>query len=198
MKTKLSGKKLYPSNWEKYIGVRIDQFLHWHDQANNIASKLNRTNALLFKIRNYVKMKPSWNIYLYYLTPTYSCIVWTQNINAVNRLIIHQKTALRIMNHKEQLHYPGPFVSKNNVLKFGSEITLENIHFVNKSNIRQVPPVFYDWFTFPGNLLRYKNCWSVNDHLNITVFCCFSIRARTIYSWNSIQKIFIKHSSLKN
>ena len=59
MNINLSGKKLYPSNLEKYIGVRIDQFLHRHDQANNIASKLNRANALLLKIRNYVKMKPS-------------------------------------------------------------------------------------------------------------------------------------------
>ena len=29
----------------------------WHDQVNDIAVKLNKANAILLKIRNYVKMK---------------------------------------------------------------------------------------------------------------------------------------------
>ena len=63
MKIKLTGKRLYPSKSVKYLGVRIDKFLHWHDQVNNIAVKLNRANALLLKIRNYVNMKTLRNIY---------------------------------------------------------------------------------------------------------------------------------------
>ena len=62
IKIKLTGKRLYPSNSVKYLGVRIDKFLHWHDQVNNIAVKLNRVNALLLKIRNYVNMKTLRNI----------------------------------------------------------------------------------------------------------------------------------------
>ena len=63
IKIKLTGKRLYPSNSVKYLGVRIDKFLHWHDQVNNIAVKLKRANALLLKIRNYVKSKTLRNIY---------------------------------------------------------------------------------------------------------------------------------------
>ena len=55
MKIKLTQQRFYPSNSGKYFGVRIDKFLHWHDQVNDIAVKLNRANALLLKIRNYVK-----------------------------------------------------------------------------------------------------------------------------------------------
>ena len=36
---KLTGKRLYLSNSVKYLGVRIDKFLHWHDQVNNIGSE---------------------------------------------------------------------------------------------------------------------------------------------------------------
>ena len=54
MKIKLSGKRLYPSNSVKYLGMKIDSFLHWHDQVNSIAVKPNRANALLLKIRNYL------------------------------------------------------------------------------------------------------------------------------------------------
>ena len=63
IKIKITGKRLYPSNSVKYLWVRIDKFLHWHDQMNNIAVKLNRANVLLLNIRNYVNMKTLRNIY---------------------------------------------------------------------------------------------------------------------------------------
>ena len=137
---------------------------------------------------------------------TYSCIVWAQNINKVNRLILLQKKALRIMNLKDQLFHSSPLFSENNILKFIDKITLENMLFVNKSinkSIRQVSPIFYDWFTFSGDLYRYETCWSVTGHLNIPTFRtqkygCFSIRASAIYSWNSTQNLLTKNLSLKN
>ena len=60
---KLTAKKLYPPNSIKYLGVRTDKFWHWHDKLNDIAVKLKRANALLLKIRNYVKSKTLRNIY---------------------------------------------------------------------------------------------------------------------------------------
>ena len=50
IKITLSGKRLYPSNSVKYLGIKIDRFLHWHDQVNSVAVKLNRANALLIKL----------------------------------------------------------------------------------------------------------------------------------------------------
>ena len=63
IKIKLSRKRLYPSNSGKYLGVKIDRFLHWHDQVNSIAVKLTWDNALLLKIRNYINMKTLRNIF---------------------------------------------------------------------------------------------------------------------------------------
>ena len=135
--------------------------------------------------------------------PIYFCIVWAQNINLVKRLIILPKKALRIMNFKDHLFHSSPFFSENNILKFIDKIILENILFVNKSINREVPPIFYDWFTFSGDLHRYETCWSVTDHLNIPTFWTqkygrFSIRASTIYSWSSMQSLLIKNLSLQN
>ena len=45
IKIKVYGKRL--SNSVKYLGVRIDKFLRWHDQMNNTAVELDRDNALL-------------------------------------------------------------------------------------------------------------------------------------------------------
>ena len=125
-------------------------FSHWHDQVNNIAVKPNRANALLLKIRNCVNMKTLRNIYyaIFDSQFTYSCIFWAQNINTVNRLIILQKKAVRIMNFKNQLFHSSPLFSENRILKFIDKVTLENILFVNKSINRQVSLIFYDWFKF--------------------------------------------------
>ena len=134
MKIKLCGKRLYPSNSIKYLGVKIDRFLHWHDQVNFIAVKLNRADALLLKIRNYVDMKTLRNIYFAIFDPhlSYSCIAWAQNINTVKGLTIVQKKTLL------------PLFSSNNILKFGDKNTLENILFVSKSINKQVSSIFRD------------------------------------------------------
>ena len=79
MKIKVSGKRLYPSNSVKYLGVRIDRFLHWHDEVNRITVKLDRANALLLKIKNYVNMKTLRNIYfgMFDSNLSYLCTAWT-------------------------------------------------------------------------------------------------------------------------
>ena len=158
---------------------------------NRIAVKLNRANALLLKIRNYFNMKTLRNINFAIFDShlSYSCIVWAQNINTVRRLIILQKKALRIIIFKYELLHSSPLFFSNTILKFGGKITVENIIFVSKSTNRQVPSIFYDWFTVSGNLHRYGTCWSVTNHLNTLPFGIqkyghFSIRASAIGSCN--------------
>ena len=63
IRTKLSEKGLYLSNSVKYLRVKIERFLHWHEQVNKIVVKLNRAKLLLLKTRNYVNMKMLRNIY---------------------------------------------------------------------------------------------------------------------------------------
>ena len=54
IRIKLSRKRIYPSNSIRYLGVKIDENLNWKDHIHDIARRLNRANALLFKTRNYV------------------------------------------------------------------------------------------------------------------------------------------------
>ena len=133
---------------------------------------------------------------------SYACIVscthvLAENINTVSWLIILQKKVLRIMNFRDKLLHSSPFLSTNNILKFGGKITLENILFVNKFVIRQVFSTFYDWFTFSVSLHRYES-----DHLNIPTFWTktygrFSIKASTKRSWNSTKQIYHSKTTLQ-
>ena len=49
LKRKLCGKRLYPTQSVKYLGVKIDTNLTWKHHVNDLSIKLNRANALLLK-----------------------------------------------------------------------------------------------------------------------------------------------------
>ena len=51
---KLNGKRLSQTSSVKYIEIKIDQHLNWQDPINNIAIKLNKVNAMLYKVRQFV------------------------------------------------------------------------------------------------------------------------------------------------
>ena len=57
LKIKLHGKRLYPTESVKYLGVEIDANLSWQYHFNDLAIKLNKAIALLFNMRKYVSLK---------------------------------------------------------------------------------------------------------------------------------------------
>ena len=63
LKIKLTGKRLYPTESVKYLDVKIDTYLSWQYHFNDLSVKLNRANALLFKMRKYVSFKMLGFIY---------------------------------------------------------------------------------------------------------------------------------------
>ena len=51
LKLKLNGKRLYQTSSVKYLGIKFDQYHNWQDHINNIVIKLNKANAMLYKVR---------------------------------------------------------------------------------------------------------------------------------------------------
>ena len=58
LKIKLCGKRLYPTESVKYLGVKVDTNLSWQYRINDVT-----VNALLFKMRQYVNLKILRSIY---------------------------------------------------------------------------------------------------------------------------------------
>ena len=84
----------------KYLGVKIDEILNWHHHINDLAAKLNRANTLLFKIKNYVNQKVLRSIYFAIFDShlKYANLIWGQNYNAMQQIIIQQKKAIIIIS----------------------------------------------------------------------------------------------------
>ena len=93
LKIKLCDKRLYPTESVKYLGVKIDTNLTWQHHINDLSIKVNRANALLFKMRNYVSLKILRFIYIAILDSylSYCCLVWAQNFGTVQLIVILQK-----------------------------------------------------------------------------------------------------------
>ena len=104
VKIKLICKRLYPSKSVKYLGIKIDENLNWKQHIHNIAIKLNRANALLNTIRNFVNKQTLRTIYfaIFDTHLNFVNLIWGQILNAVSRIVILQKKALRIMNFQSR------------------------------------------------------------------------------------------------
>ena len=72
----------------------------WQYQVIDLSIKLNGANALLFKMRKYVRPKilssNYFAIFDSYLS--YCCLVWAQNFSTIQQILILLKKAVRSIN----------------------------------------------------------------------------------------------------
>ena len=100
LKIKLCDKRLYPTKSVKYLGVKIDTNLCWQYHVNDVSIKVNRTYALLFKMRKYVSLEISKSTYFAIFDSylSYCFLVGAQNCSTIQQIMILQKKAIRIIN----------------------------------------------------------------------------------------------------
>ena len=128
-------------------------------------------------------------------------LIWDQNLNAVSRIVILQKKALRIMNFQSRDSHSSPLFKSNHILKFEDKILIENILFINKSLNNLLPPIFKNWFTFCSDVHNYQTVSSTSDKIfkpsyRTDSFGKNSITIGAINSWNKTQYQF-RNLSLK-
>ena len=195
LKIKLCGKRLYPTESVKYLGVKIDTNLTWQHHVNDLFIKLNRANALLFKIRTYVSPKTIRSIYFAIFDShlSYCCLVWAQNFSSIKRILILQKKTVRIINFQPRNSHTSPLFKQNFILKFQDKICLENILFVSKSLNNLSPSIFNIWFSFSSDQHNYETSYSTQGNLMKLFYKAdrygkYSITVSAVESWNKIQK----------
>ena len=122
IKTKLNRKRLYPSQSVRYLDIKVDQNLNWKDDSNGIAVKLNRANARLFKIRNFVNITILKTICFSIFDShiNYANLVWAQNSNAMSGILTLQKKAMRISTSQSRNSHSIPLFFKLKLLKFNA------------------------------------------------------------------------------
>ena len=174
--------------------MKINQHLTWKHHINDHSVKLNKANALILKIRKFVDGKILISIYfrIFESNLNYCSLFWAHSYNAIKRLVILQKKALRIMNFQPWNSHTSSLFGKTSVLKFKDEIILEKISFIINSINNLLSSLFSNWFVFSSGTHKYNTSWSSNDKLQK-----YSYRTNTydknlititaIESWNNSQ-----------
>ena len=163
----------------------------WKDHINDIAVKLNRANALLFKIRNFLNIIILKTIYFAIFDShiNYANLVWVQNSNAMVRILTLQKKAMRIITFKSRNDHSSPLFSKLKQLKFNDEVHLENVHLISKFINSLLPPVFNNWFTFCSVFLTISSatCTLFKPSFCTNLYRKNSITVNATDAWNKAQ-----------
>ena len=91
-KIKLNGKRLYKTDSVKYLGIQTSIILTRTQQINHVALKLNKTNAMLSKLRLALDIKSlrSFCSAIFESHLCYALLAWVQNPSSVKRLHLLQ------------------------------------------------------------------------------------------------------------
>ena len=123
---------------------------------NNYFASIAET--LLFKMRKYASPKILRSIYfaIFDFHLSYCCLVWAQNFDTIQQIVILQKKAIRIINFQPSNCHTSPLFKQNSILKFQDKICLENILFFSKSLNDLSPSIFNTWFSFSSDQHSYE------------------------------------------
>ena len=87
---RVSGQKIVPKRSTEYLGLVIDEFLHWKTHFTILRAKLERSIGLLDKLRYFVPANLLRTVYyaIFDSYLRYGCEVWGQNKNNSVILIV--------------------------------------------------------------------------------------------------------------
>ena len=141
--------------------------LSWQYHVNDLSSKLNKANALLFKRRKYVILKILRSIYfaIFGSYLSYYCLVWAQNGCTIQQIVILQKASVRIIKFQPRNSHTSPLFKQSSILKFQDKTCVEKILFVSKSLKNLSPSVFNTWFSFSSDLVIYETSSSKQGNI---------------------------------
>ena len=98
LKLKLYRKSLCKTKYLRYLEIKVDGNLNWKTHIHDLNSKLNRANAVLTKLKHFVKSEilRCTNFDIFHSHFNYVCIVWI--LQDFLTKSVSPKKALRIMN----------------------------------------------------------------------------------------------------
>ena len=119
----------------------------------------------------------------------YSCLVWAQNINSIERLYILQKKSLRLIYILNRNAHMTPLFKDSNILKFPDKIALENCIFIKNYFNQTLSTLFKNLFTLSTDSHTHNTRWSNLGCLKIPphktkIYGRQSVKISAIYSWN--------------
>ena len=170
-----------------FLGIMLDTHLTWKPHANFVASKLNKVNAILTKIKNFIPKHTLRTLYNTLILPhlNYGILVWGTNSIKLQKI---QKKSIRLIQLAKYNAHTEPIFKELKLLKLTDLCTLHELKFCYKLENRILPQYFYTgMFQKLSNTHEYQTRGNNNYALPAIKhsFAKMSIRFKIAYSFNN-------------
>ena len=136
-------------NYFKFVGVRIDEFLHWKDHFNYVKSKLASSTFALSKVRNILPEKTKLLIYnsLFRSHLEYCIIAWGKsNKLQISKLQSLQKKCIRYISNSRSNAHVNPLLLKYDLLNVSDMVDYNLGIFMYQHTYGGLPISFDNFF----------------------------------------------------
>ena len=125
--------RLYKTKYLRYLGIKIDEILNWKIHIHDLASKLNRANAVLAKLRRFLNSEKLKSTYfaIFHSHLNCICVAWGLTRFPQQKVSILQTKGLRIMNFAAFIAHTTPLFKNCNIFKFADVENVESCIFIN-------------------------------------------------------------------
>lgn len=120
----------------KFLGVIIDNNLHWKSHIAEVINKVSKLSGLIYKIRNLLDIQCLKQIYFSLIYPyfIYCCSVWGgAYATYIDKLFLAQKKLIRIITHNNKFDHTSPLFKDLKLLKVNDIIVFQTLTFVYRS-----------------------------------------------------------------
>lgn len=192
VKIKVDGKKIIPSKFVKYLGIYIDNHLSWHQQENNMRTRLARAAGMLCKIRHYVSFETLRMVYfgIFSSILTYGAQIWGQHNRIVKSLQKLQNRAIRFMNFQPFRASAIPLFKSSSILTLADFVKLQNFLYAHDCLKKNLPQSLIDERFVIVNTGLNTRCERLNHLHTIStetiLYGTRSIMSQSIEAWNSV------------
>ena len=198
IKFKLDGKRLFPTESVKYLGVLLDEHLQWNKQIKHVKTKLSRAIGILSRLRHNTNLNVLKIAYhsIFGSHLQYGSQLWAQtsreNVNAIQVL---QNRALRKIAFKKSNDPVSELYKDFKILKFCDLVQLQNCLFMVQLEQNEKLAKSFTELKHCGENHNYKTR-AATKNLLATPFCntdtygTHSTKYRCITDWNNFKKSF--------
>ena len=132
----INGVCLERVRFAKFLGVLIDEHLNWKPHIASVQSKLSKTTAILDKCSQIIDSRSMRILYCSIFLPYihYCSEIWGNTYHSnINRIIIIQKRAIRLLFGAGRLDHTTPLFQRANIQKFADLVKLKTAVFMYKA-----------------------------------------------------------------
>ena len=153
----------------KFLGVQMDENLSWKHHVTIKCNQIVKTTAILSRLKHSLPSSTLKIIYNSLVLPhiSYALIAWGNLSNKeIDRLIILQKRALRIITKSHYNSHTNPLYLKEKLLKVRDIYTLQCIKLFLKKRQNTLPQYIAQQLIVNSNIHSYNTRQQSHIHYN--------------------------------